>query len=450
MKNKNKIKFGLFSLFTTFSLVFQLVLPSLFLFPRQASAQNWWDSNWQYRREIIIDHTANSNTLSEYQILVSLNSSNFDFSKTKSDGSDLRFIDSDNSTLLDFWIVYFHSSSKEAKIWVKIPHLSAFSTKTIYLYYGNPSASALSNIEATFSYSVPRTVGYVVSSRLASGNLDIISLADGNQITNGISSLNLDNQQTGTFSSGELSLGTAIQAKKLFQADSSVQATDIISPVSWAGKEFYYYSMRGTNQFAMVSPFGNAQVKIYDNGTQVWSGTVDQNGRVVNRDIANYHVVRVSSDLPILVQHYASSQLYDSIVYYPAADDYLYGVPSNYLQIGSGSQGSNVSWIKSNGNTGSVSLGNNGGYSLGGQGSSGSAPAFRIKGSEKIGVNQLADHDGTEGTTFLPYQELGTTFGSQKSAEYIAVAVPEANTTCTLYNKTGNKVAQQISEQETM
>jgi len=128
-------------------LVFVLCLVS-FIYPSLC----WWNESWQYRRPITIDNSGNSNDLTNYQILVVLNSTNFDFSKANSDGSDIRFIDSDDTTKLNYWIEEWNSTAQEAKIWVNVTSIPASSTKTIYMYYGNPSATSESNGSAVFDF----------------------------------------------------------------------------------------------------------------------------------------------------------------------------------------------------------------------------------------------------------------------------------------------------------
>ncbi|MBI5000150.1 MAG: DUF2341 domain-containing protein [Euryarchaeota archaeon] len=107
---------------------------------------NWYDSQWQYRRSVTIDNTANPLTLVGYQVKVIvplLPGMNADF-------SDIRFTDGDEITLLPYWIE--SANSMAAVVWTKIPVIYPGSTKTIYLYYGNPSASSLSNGVATFEF----------------------------------------------------------------------------------------------------------------------------------------------------------------------------------------------------------------------------------------------------------------------------------------------------------
>lgn len=63
----------------------------------------WWDNSWTYRRQIWIDNTGGP-ALTNYQIKIVLDSSNFPYTLANSDGSDLRVIDSDDSTKLHYWI----------------------------------------------------------------------------------------------------------------------------------------------------------------------------------------------------------------------------------------------------------------------------------------------------------------------------------------------------------
>jgi hypothetical protein len=66
--------------------------------------------------------------------------------KARLDYGDIRFTDSDGSTLLNYW------QEADGRFWVKVPSIPASSTKTIYVYYGNPSATSLSNGDATFEF----------------------------------------------------------------------------------------------------------------------------------------------------------------------------------------------------------------------------------------------------------------------------------------------------------
>jgi len=104
-------------------------------------------SEWKYRKSITIDNTGNASALTDYQIKVVVP---FVSGKMNSDFSDLRFYDEDGSKL-SYWIETYTASSS-ATVWLRVPSIPASSTKTIYLYYGNPSAMPESDGEGVFEF----------------------------------------------------------------------------------------------------------------------------------------------------------------------------------------------------------------------------------------------------------------------------------------------------------
>ena len=111
-----------------------------------------WLSGWQYRKNITINNTQNSNTLTNYQVLVTLDTQSLiSAGKMQPYCNDTRFTDSDGDTLLSYWIES-GCNTNSTKIWVNVTNIPASSTKTIYVYYGNPSAASLSNITNTFIF----------------------------------------------------------------------------------------------------------------------------------------------------------------------------------------------------------------------------------------------------------------------------------------------------------
>ena len=103
--------------------------------------------SWNYYREIT---QTPENSLTDYQMLITLDGSNFP-KQTYSDGSDIRFTD-ESDTELDYWIESYDCSAKSARIWVKISSIPASSTTKILMYYGNDKASSSSNGDATFMF----------------------------------------------------------------------------------------------------------------------------------------------------------------------------------------------------------------------------------------------------------------------------------------------------------
>jgi hypothetical protein len=134
-------------------LALALVLASLIVVPttmfKTANAQGAL-AGWLYRRAVTINNTANPNTLTDYQVLVTVDTASLiSAGKMRSDCGDIRFTDSDGVTLLSYWIES-GCNTASTKIWIKVPNIPASSTKTIYMYYGNPSATSASNPVQTF------------------------------------------------------------------------------------------------------------------------------------------------------------------------------------------------------------------------------------------------------------------------------------------------------------
>ena len=141
----------------------QIIRPALDLEDLKvvASAEGWkltdlrslhffLNRSFKYRRKITITEQSGSD-LTDYQVLIELNSSNFDFSHAQTNGEDIRFTDA-SGNLLDYWIEEWDAVNQSAKIWVKVPHVPANGTAEIFMYYGNPELASASNPDETFLF----------------------------------------------------------------------------------------------------------------------------------------------------------------------------------------------------------------------------------------------------------------------------------------------------------
>jgi len=99
-----------------------------------------------------VDNAESERALSDYQVKLVLDRSNFDSAKAQPDGRDLRFVDSDGGTLLSYWIKSYAPAAGRAVVWVRVPEIPASSSKTIYLHYGNPTADPVSSGADTFEF----------------------------------------------------------------------------------------------------------------------------------------------------------------------------------------------------------------------------------------------------------------------------------------------------------
>ncbi len=126
---------------------FYLLLLVALLWPMaHAQAQ---PAAWAERRPITVNNP-NAGELSDFQVKLTLDASNFDFSQSQPSGSDLRITDAGGTRQLSHWIERFDAAAQQAVVWVKVPRLPAASGTTLYLYSGNPAAESLSSGRRTF------------------------------------------------------------------------------------------------------------------------------------------------------------------------------------------------------------------------------------------------------------------------------------------------------------
>lgn len=103
-----------------------------------------WLSGWSYRKSLPIPSSgwSLSGDVTDFTIEIPVTSAITAFwAAVKSDGGDVRFTQSDGTTLLKKVTVKFDSTGDSALYLVKIPTLAAASDPTIYLYAGNASAT---------------------------------------------------------------------------------------------------------------------------------------------------------------------------------------------------------------------------------------------------------------------------------------------------------------------
>ena len=103
-----------------------------------------WMAGWSDRGLIGLPATTTDQTNLNFKLLLTYNS------KMKSDFSDVRFVDSDGTTLINqFRESYVDGVS--AIWWYQVP-VCPLAGKTVYIYYGNASATLVSSGDLTFPF----------------------------------------------------------------------------------------------------------------------------------------------------------------------------------------------------------------------------------------------------------------------------------------------------------
>jgi len=125
--------------------------PGDVILEKKVAWERWWNLSWKYRLKIKVINIAGTN-LTDYQIPVILTPETFNYSKTNSDGSDIRFTlqKLNGEEELSYWIEEWNISGT-SKIWVKVTEIPQ-TNATIYMYYGNKYAESKSNGTQTFIF----------------------------------------------------------------------------------------------------------------------------------------------------------------------------------------------------------------------------------------------------------------------------------------------------------
>jgi len=138
-------KLLVFSITILLAISFLSVLPSI-----GANPDTWWDSNWDYKKKITIDHTKVMDNLTNFPILIANTSDDFK-NHARSDGYDFRFVDSTESIEYYWELEKYNSTTGELIAWVNITELDADVDTIIYVYYGNNDANTNPSSTSTWN-----------------------------------------------------------------------------------------------------------------------------------------------------------------------------------------------------------------------------------------------------------------------------------------------------------
>ena len=114
-------------------------------------ATTWWNTAWTRRSNITLNgnNFSGATSLTDFPVLITLNSGNIDYSLTQNGGQDLRFFDADGTPLayeIETW-----NESGNSYVWVRVPLIDATGADSISMYYGNVTAAAGQNASAVWS-----------------------------------------------------------------------------------------------------------------------------------------------------------------------------------------------------------------------------------------------------------------------------------------------------------
>jgi uncharacterized repeat protein (TIGR01451 family) len=107
-----------------------------------------WNPGWSYRKKLTFDNSEQSESQTNFPVLVILNSTNFDYLEAKSDGIDLRFVASDNITELMYHIEHWDNGNNYARYTIYFNNTGDRDTNVVWINDTLPSKITFSGHDA--------------------------------------------------------------------------------------------------------------------------------------------------------------------------------------------------------------------------------------------------------------------------------------------------------------
>lgn len=111
----------------------------------------WFDNNWIYKKKITIDSSKVDGDVTDFPVLIHLDSDSDLSAEAQSSGDDILFTNEAEDTQLDHEIENYDGGTGTLWAHVKVPSVSGSSDTVIYIYYGNSGASNQENVTGVWS-----------------------------------------------------------------------------------------------------------------------------------------------------------------------------------------------------------------------------------------------------------------------------------------------------------
>ena len=415
--------------------------------PATADNGDWWDDdtnpatnyNWRYRQCFTVDNSAGED-LGEQQLYLDFDTQSLiSDGLMNPDGSDIRILNPQNQVVAHYLASDINTAS--TRVWIQPDAINAGAIVPYCLYYGNPSASDVSDKTGVFTYSSAEDLYYVLPENASGAIIQFGSYTNNNSVEVDSYNQQFNRYELNGASLSAVSSTTEIRASGPLQVTQSGDNVDSAVPISAAGTEFSYYMDRNEHVFDFVSPFCAADVEIYShinglvtNGSFAIpageSASWDESQNNLNSISANDGItIRTTNGCPVLAFHRSTGNG-DTYAMWPATAEDWYGVGSNQLHMsGAGAPSqteTSLTLYDSSGAVKNVLLGASNNYvnEDAGAGAQGDAPSTRLafNSGAGFGASSLADSDGGEATTLLPRSEMDTKYILPETTQYITGA----------------------------
>jgi len=108
----------------------------------------WFNTEWEYRKEITINHQMIDEDLTGFPVLIDINGNDI-ANNAQSNGDDFVFTNR-TGMVSPHEIEKYNSSTGHLVAWVNVSFLSSTEDATLYVYYGNSTCGNQENVEDTW------------------------------------------------------------------------------------------------------------------------------------------------------------------------------------------------------------------------------------------------------------------------------------------------------------
>jgi Domain of unknown function (DUF2341) len=395
-------------------------------------------TGFAYQTCYSIDHTAPAaTTVTEYPVSVTLDTAALVAAgKMQATGADIRGVSSAGA-LVPVWIEGPINTTTTV-IWVQVPTITAGTNSGAFcIAYGNPTATTVSNPVTPFSYSSLKKVYYPISQRYTTNptSVAVASYAPGNQVKSGATTISLATVgAVGSLPAASILPNQAVEVLGPISSRGVGATFDALAPVSFAGTKFVDpLTYGGALSISILAPFVTAKVVVLD-GTVPVAGSpftipAGTSVAISGAFTANSLSAVINSDVPVLVSSATATGLLN-VTPIEQTTQTLYGVRNGYVDFGFSAAGT-ANVIFSNGTTQAVAGAIGADVFQTGSGSVGGNAAEGMAVTGTVPISVFADSN-SDAATFLPKNELASTYILPVAANYVTFACPTVGTVITI------------------
>lgn len=204
---------------------------------------------WNYATPITINNS-NAEALTDHQVLLTIDTASLvGAGKLNADGSDLRFVSDDFSTVLPYWVESGMNSAATA-VWVRVPNVPAAGSVDIQMVYGNAAGAAASDASATFDLFEDFSVDL--------GEFSAACGTPANTVSGGVASLSWS-------SSGLYSASTTFPQSDTYIVEADVESIN----GNWPG---IYWGTAGLVRYGLLADSADIRISVKGGGSDSCSG----------------------------------------------------------------------------------------------------------------------------------------------------------------------------------